>query len=397
MGLIAAALTFISTGTSTAAGLAPTALPTGAAINAGNVAISTQGAAMTIQQTSDKASVNWNAFNIGSGASVNVQQNSVNSVLLNRVVGNDPSQILGKLTANGQVVLVNPNGIVFGKDGSVAASAFTASTFGISEKDFANGNYHYARNGSTAAVTVENGATLSATAPGGYVALIGASVDNQGVVSSKGGSVLMVAGEKAALPEALTHNVSVPLSGKVRLELAPSAINASVTNSGTITTEGGQVLMQAAALSDAVASITHTGVIDTTGTQGGAVTLQADQGNIQVSGSVKANSTGAGNAGGDVVMGRDVATGVLAKTTDVSGAKLESQGGFVETSGEYLRTDGISVKAKEWLLDPSDITISSATNSNVTGTSPADITPNGATGTSSVVNVSIQCAHFFIG
>ncbi len=363
-GVASVAIALLSTGTATAAGLAPnalptTALPTGAVANTGKVAISTQGAAMTIQQTTDKASVNWNAFNIGSGASVNVQQNSVNSVLLNRVVGNDPSQILGKLTANGQVVLVNPNGIVFGKDGSVAASAFTASTFGISEKDFANGKYNYTRNGSTAAVTVENGATLSATAPSGYVALIGASVDNQGAISTQGGSVVMAAGEKAALPEAMTSNVSVPLSGKVRLELAPSSINASVTNSGTITTEGGQVLMQAAALSDAVASVTHTGTIDTTGGQGGAVTLQADHGDIKVSGSVNANSTGAGNAGGDVVIGRDVATGVLAKTTDVSGAKLESQGGFVETSGEYLKTDGISVKAKEWLLDPNDIVIGS--------------------------------------
>jgi filamentous hemagglutinin family protein len=358
---VAIALLGTGTGTATAADLARNALPTGAVVNAGNVAISTQGAAMTIQQTTDKASINWNAFNIGSGASVNVQQNSVNSVLLNRVVGNDPSQILGKLTANGQVVLINPNGIVFGKDGSVAASAFTASTFGISEKDFANGHYNYTRNGSTAAVTVENGASLSATARGGYVALIGASVDNQGTISTQGGSVLMVAGEKAALPEAMTGNVSVPLSGKVRLDLLPSTINAMVSNSGTITTEGGQVLMQAAALSDAVASITHTGTIDTTGTQGGAVTLQADQGNIQVSGSVKANSTGAGNAGGDVVMGRDMATGVLAKTTDVSGAKLESQGGFVETSGEYLKTDGISVKAKDWLLDPNDIVIGSTT------------------------------------
>jgi filamentous hemagglutinin family protein len=361
-GVASVALALLSTGNATAAGLAPnalptTALPTGAVVNTGKLAISTQGAAMTIQQTTDKASVNWNAFNIGSGASVNVQQNSVNSVLLNRVVGNDPSQILGKLTANGQVVLVNPNGIVFGKDGSVAAGAFTASTFGISEQDFANGKYNYTRNGSTAAVTVENGASLSATAHGGYVALIGASVDNQGTISTQGGSVLMVAGEKAALPEAMTSNVSVPLSGKVRLELLPSTINTMVSNSGTITTEGGQVLMQAAALSDAVASITHTETIDTTGTKGGAVTLQADHGIIKATGTIKASSKNAKNKGGDIYIGRDEETGVLARATDVSGAKLESKGGFVETSGDHLKTDGISVKAKDWLLDPTDIKI----------------------------------------
>jgi hypothetical protein len=72
---------------------------------------------------------------------------------------------------------------------------------------------------------------------------------------------------------------------------------------------------------------------------------------------------------------------------------LESKGGFVETSGDHLKTDGITVKAKEWLLDPSDITISNSASSNVTGTSPADITPNAGAGTSSIVQVStIQSA-----
>jgi autotransporter-associated beta strand protein len=133
-----------------------------------------------------------------------------------------------------------------------------------------------------------------------------------------------------------------------------------VNNSGAITTEGGQVLMQAAAISDAVASISHTGNINTTGTQGGAVTLRADGGIIQVNGSIKANSTDANRVGGDIIIGRNEATGVLAKATDVSGATLESQGGFIETSGMQLAAEGIQVKAKDWLLDPVDIEINNA-------------------------------------
>ena len=351
-----------------ASGPAANALPIGAKINSGNVAISTQGAAMTIQQTSDKASVNWNSFNIGSAAAVNITQPSANSVLLNRVVGNDPSQIFGKLSANGQVVLINPNGVVFGQGGSVTASAFTASTFGLSDDDFAKGKYNYTRNGSTAGVTVQNGSSLNATAPGGYVALIGASVNNEGTISTKQGSVVMAAGESAALQTALTDNVSVPLSGKVRLELSPSTINASVNNSGAITTDGGQVLMQAAAISDAVASISHSGSINTTSAQGGAVTLQADGGNILVSGTVTANSTDAGRGGGNIIIGRNEETGALAKVTDVSGAQLESYGGFAETSGAYLKATHTKVIAKEWLLDPTNITIAAA------GTTPSGTT-----------------------
>jgi filamentous hemagglutinin family protein len=385
----AIALTFLTASftasVSQAAGPAANALPSGASVNSGSVAISStsssNAATMTITQSSDKASVNWNSFNIGSAAHVNVQQNSASSVLLNRVAGNDPSQIFGKLSANGQVILINPNGIVFGSGGSVTASAFTASTFGLSEQDFANNKYKFTRSGSAAGVTVKEGATLNATAPGGYIALIGASVDNQGRISTQQGAVVLAAGESVTLPASLTNNISVPLSGKVRLELLPSTINAMVANSGTITTEGGQVLMQAAALSDAVASITHTGTIDTTGAQGGAVTVLADGGVIKATGSITANSSGNDEhgkqrKGGDIIIGRDEETGVLAHATDVSGAKLESKGGFVETSGDYLKTDGISVKAKDWLLDPTDINIVAA------GTLTPDIVPSNVGGIS---------------
>jgi len=219
------ALTFVTVGVATAAGPAANTLPTGYSVNSGNVAISSSATAnnatMVIKQSTDKASVNWNSFSIGSGAAVNVQQNSASSVLLNRVVGNDPSQIFGKLTANGQVILINPNGVVFGKGGSVTASAFTASTFGMTDADFQAGKHQFSRNGSTAGVTVEQGATINTTAPGGYVALLGASVNNQGEIHTHKGAVVMAAGESVALPTALTDSVGVPLSNKVRLELAP--------------------------------------------------------------------------------------------------------------------------------------------------------------------------------
>ena len=348
---------------------ASNALPSGGTLNTGSATISTNGAQMAINQTSDKASINWNSFNIGSAASVNIAQPSTSSVLLNRVVGQDPSQIFGKLSANGQVILLNPNGMVFGRDGSVTASSFTASTFNLTDADFMSGFYKYNRNGSNAAIVNEGTIETSA---GGFVALIGASVTNDGKIIAPQGNVVMVAAESVTLPDTLTSTtapspaISVPLSRKVRLELSSAAVNTAVNNTqgGVIVTEGGQVLLQAAALSSAVASVTHSGLIDTSGTQGGAVQVLAENGNIRVDGSIKSNSTGNSNGqnnrGGDIIIGRDEDTGVLAKFTDVSGAKLESQGGFVETSGEQLRTTGVSVKAGEWLLDPTDITIVSA-------------------------------------
>ena len=334
------------------AGPVATALPTGGQVAQGVASISQSGALMNINQGSAKAVVNWNSFDIGAGAKVNIVQPGADAVMLNRVTGANPSQILGQLNANGQVVLVNPNGVLFGKDGSVNAISFTASTLGISDANFMAGNRQFDRNGSTASVV--NQGSIKAT--GGYVALLGASVTNEGKIETQGGTAYLAAAETVKVP--------VSGSGRIKLELSPSSINAAVANAkgGTIVTEGGQVYMQAAALNSAVASILQSGSIDTTGGQGGAVHLLADGGQIKVDGSITANSTGQDDKGqqrkgGDIVIGRDEETGTLAASTDVGGAKLQSNHGFVETSGHQLTIDNTRVVAKDWLLDPDNIQI----------------------------------------
>lgn len=369
---------------------ATNALPTGGQVVQGAVQFNTQAQQLNITQSSDRAAVNWQSFDIGAAAKVHVVQPSAQSVLLNRVGGEAPSQIFGQLQANGQVILVNPNGMVFGKDGSVSAAGFSGATLNISDADFMAGKERYTRSGTAAATSAIVNRGLIQAAPGGYVALLGASVSNEGRIEAPQGNVFMAAADAVTLPsQASTVGVPIGQSGRIKLELTPASINAAVANhkGGTIVTEGGQVYLQAAAVNAALASIIQSGSIDTTGVKGGQVHVLADGGHIRVNGSIKANSTD-GSAGGDIYMGRDKDTNVLAAVGDASGARLESKGGFVETSGSFLKTDGVQVMAKDWLLDPSDITISSSANSNVTGTSPADITPNGVDGTSSIVQVS---------
>ncbi len=366
------------------------ALPTQGQVVSGSANISSLGAAMTITQSTDRAAINWQSFNVGADARVNVVQNNRQSVLLNRVVGNEMSQIRGQISANGQVVLVNPNGIVMGPTGRITASAFTASTFGITDANFEAGHMKYERNGSNGKV-VHQGHIQTAEA-GGYVALIGAEVNNEGTITTRQGAVVLAAADAVTLPSlSEINNVSVPLSRNVRLEINPESFgSASVNNSGVIVTDGGQVLMRAAAVVDAVskiadATVIQSGSIDTTGVQGGGVDILADHGRIRVSGSVKANSTD-GTAGGDVYIGRDQNTNVLAAVGDVSGARLESLGGFIETSGDYLSTRNIQIKAKDWLLDPTNIRIvgsgtTTAASSNVGGVT-GTITFNGPSGIS---------------
>ncbi|PUE10296.1 filamentous hemagglutinin N-terminal domain-containing protein [Limnohabitans sp. T6-20] len=329
------------------------ALPTSGTVVQGAASMAQSANQLNITQSTQRAAINWQSFDIGSQARVQVYQPNAQSVLLNRVVGNTPSQIFGQMQANGHVILVNPNGVLFGKDGSVNAGGFTASTLNISDANFMAGNMVYERNGSTAGIVNQGNIT---TAPGGYVALLGATVSNEGSITTNGGSVVMGAGE--------TIKVPVSGTGRIKLELTPAAINASVSNSGSIVTEGGQVYMQALALNRAAAQILQSGSVDTTGVQGGAVHLLADGGSIKVDGGITANSTGAGKKGGDIIIGRDEVTGVLAKSTDVSGSTIESKGGFVETSAHLLAVDGIKINAGTWLLDPDNIEITDAASAS---------------------------------
>ena len=341
---------------------APGTLPTGGKVAAGSASISSNAAAMTIRQASDRAIINWHSFNVGKDASVAIQQPTSQSVLLNRVTGESPTQIFGQLSANGQVVLVNPNGITLGKDGSVSGAGFTASTLGISDANFMAGNMHFERNGSAASVV--NQGRISTQ--GGYVALLGASVSNEGRIETRGGAALLGAADAIHIP--------LSSSGRVKLELSPAQINASVANTqdGVIVTEGGQLYMQAAALNNALASITQSGSVDTSASAAGNVHLLADHGQIKVDGSITANSTGKDDKGqarkgGDIVIGRDEESATLAKSTDVSAARLESQGGFIETSGHNLLADGIRVIAGTWLLDPDNIDITGDATNPIAG------------------------------
>lgn len=333
--------------------VAATTLPNGAQVTYGGATVSSTGAAMQINQSTDRASINWTGFSIGKDASVNINQSGSNAILLNRVVGNNASQIMGRLSANGQIILVNPNGIVFGQGSAVNAAGFTAGTKDILDSDFQKGSFKFA--GGNSSAEVKNQGSITA-ANGGYVVLMGATVTNDGKIAAPQGTVALVSAGSVTLPS--TISIPVGQRGKITLELSPAAIDASVVNTknGLIQTEGGNVLLQASALNDAVASVRQSGRIDSSGSQGGAVTVLAAGGTILVDGSINANST-AGTQGGDIVIGRDISSGQLASYTDVTKSSLTSAGGFVETSGKQLEFGGAQVKAGLWLLDPTDVTI----------------------------------------
>ena len=119
-------------------------LPSGATVVHGVVDLQQQGNdALRILQGSQSAIVNWQSFDIGAGALVDIVQPNIDSALLSRIVGGNPSEILGSLNANGHLFLVNPNGIIFGKDSTVDVHALIASTLDIADSAFLSGNISF--------------------------------------------------------------------------------------------------------------------------------------------------------------------------------------------------------------------------------------------------------------
>lgn len=214
---------------------APNTLPTGGVLS-GNGTYSIDSSVpnqLTINQSEAALVATWNTFSIGSSARVIFNQPSRNSFTFNQVTGGSPSEIFGRVQANGHFVLVNPNGITFGAGSQVNAAAIVAST---NEMDyvFFTGNAYGLQASSSATAKVENYGSLTATAGG--VTLLGSQVVNAGHIIATGGDVrLLNAG-------ATNFNNGAPSN------IGASAITGFIQNSGSInatqvSSVGGRILL----------------------------------------------------------------------------------------------------------------------------------------------------------
>ncbi len=275
----------------------PNTLPTGGQVSAGQASIGQAGANMLIQQASNRAAINWQSFNVGSNAQVQYVQPDASSVTLNRVLGSDPSQIFGRITANGQVVLSNPAGVYFAPDARVDVGGLTATTLGMNDADFMAGSNRYQRNGSSASVVNEGELKASL---GGYIALLAPEVRNQGAVIAQMGTVALASGEAVELRFDNSRHLT-----SIRVE--PSQIQALVDNRHAVQAPGGLVILSAQSLDRLVGGVvSNSGAIEATG-------LQSEGGRIVLSASTKVSNSG---------------------TLDVSSAT--AQGGSVSLQGDNI-------------------------------------------------------------
>ena len=357
------------------------ALPEGGQVAAGQAAITTAGSTMTIAQQTAQAIINWQNFGIGSGEAVHINQPNSQSMLLNRVVGSNPSEIFGQLTANGQVILVNPNGVFFRPGSSVDVGGLTASTLNIANEDFLKGQLRFAGDSQNPVINAGN-----ITAQNGYVNLLAKEVVNEGIIAAQTGSVNLAAGSGMSLD----YNGD----GKMTVAVTDGAYQSAVANKKLIQADGGLVVMTASgkdALMDS--AVNNSGMIqaNTLGEAAGQISLTGD--NIATTGTITADG-GSNGQGGTIKIIANHKTAVDGQLS-AKGGQLAGDGGFIETSGDIVRIGEHSSiqanapqgKAGQWLIDPVNITISNNGGDGLDGTNiNTDTLTNALQGTSVTLN-----------
>ena len=171
--------------------------PTGGKVVGGEGSITQDGTLTQIDQATGRISINWDTFNVNADETVRFIQPSSTSVALNTIFDQNASQIFGTIDANGRVLLINPNGMIFGPTAQINVAGLVASSLNISTADFMAGNYTFESAGGEGGLILNQG-TLQA-APGGFIALLGEAVANEGLIIADAGTIAMGAGSTVAL------------------------------------------------------------------------------------------------------------------------------------------------------------------------------------------------------
>src|SRR5580692_3313195 len=257
--------------------------PLSAAVTTGSASIAASSNKTTIDQKSEDVVIDWSSFNIGSGQTAQFLQPNAQAIAVNRIGGNSASQILGTLDANGRVVLINGNGMLFGKGSQVNVGSLIATTTDGSDSDVLSGKF--AQAGKQNASVINNGAITAAS--GGVVALVAPNVTNTGTVNAKLGTVALGAANKFTVDFTGDGLVSFAAQGDVNAR-------ASAINSGLLS--GANVSMTAHAANGIVnmsGIVTAQGVHDV----GGIIVLDGGQGgSINIGGKLDASGAKGGGS-----------------------------------------------------------------------------------------------------
>ncbi len=322
-------------------GIPALANPENGVVVEGSATINVDGKKLDVIQHTDKAVIDWRTFNIEIDEHTQFIQPNSGSLALNRVLTADPSYILGRLSANGNIILINPNGVFFGANSRVDVNGLIASTADINNSDFIQGRYNFMTPGNPNAIIRNDGLINAKEA--GLVGLVAPVVENNGIISAKLGKVSLASGDTFTLDMYGDNLINVAVNGNIAKQ--------AVKNTGTIEADGGRIALTAAAGRDIVDSLIEVkgelkapavaekngkiiiyaegsnAVTDTT-TKG----IKTGKSTVLVDGKIDASGKGIGEKGGTVEIYGDQ-IGLLANAEiDTSG---NVGGGDVNIGGDY--------------------------------------------------------------
>ena len=309
--------------------------PTNPTLISGAATFAVSGKSLNVTNTPG-AVINWQGFSVSAEEVTRFIQQNAQSAVLNRVTGQEASAILGQLLSNGRVYLINPNGITIGAGARVDTAGFVASSLKLSDGDALAGKFKLQDAGGSGKV-INNGTITTTT--GGFVYLVAPDVENNGVITSPKGEIILAAGKSVELVDSQKPELRVELTapentavnvGKLIAEAGSIGIFAgAIRQSGLISAnsvvmgENGKIFLKAKkAITLAAGSKT-----EASGPQGGEITIQSEAGSATVAGVVEA--IGTAGKGGSISVAAPVAVTVT-PTARVSADGIE--GGSVTLS-----------------------------------------------------------------
>ncbi|MEL6478025.1 MAG: filamentous hemagglutinin N-terminal domain-containing protein, partial [Pseudomonadota bacterium] len=307
--------------------------PQGGQVQTGQASIAQHGKTTTVDQSTQRVSINWDSFDTAPDETVRFEQPNAASIALNRVVNGQETHFRGALEANGNVWVVNRSGVVFHETSRVDVGGLLATTNDIPDTDFQAGNFDFSIQGEPGAKVINQGQVTVKEA--GLAALVAPGVENHGAIVATMGTVVLGGEEVPAIDLAGDGMIAFELGG-----------DTSVVNTGAISADGGHVLISAetaGTLLDRTVSLGGSIQAETKAGHAGRISVDAGEGRLDVTGTLSASGTETGSEGGTISL---MAEGIwldYGAGIDVSG----DAGGGTAHIGGTARGGGTGQRARQ--------------------------------------------------
>ncbi|SFC49463.1 hypothetical protein SAMN05660443_2850, partial [Marinospirillum celere] len=295
-----------------------------------------------IHQHSDRLAIEWDSFNVKKGQSVNFYQPSSSSFVLNQILDANASVIRGQINANGNVVLVNPNGLHFTDTATLNVGSLIASGHSLSVDDFMDGYLQFQREQDKSGRVINQGTINAAT--GGSVTLLGSSVENSGQIYAQAGRIHLAVGERItvdfdgdglmrfAVDKALLENIE--------------GLDAAIKNTGTLEANGGHIVMDGRIAQDIFSQVVNNEGIVKAGrieNNGGSIRLVGSGGSdssVVNTGQLDASAQDAHSDGGQITLNAQDSTLLVSGDSHLDATSQNQQGGQIHLFGENIGLSG---------------------------------------------------------